>query len=254
MDIVLLVLTALFLPLFPFSMLMNLLFTHLQHPLLRIAMIITWPLVGLALVDEFELSFDEGLSGVVLVWSVLTAALYALRMLALRELNIWVAFLATSLWSTLWIPVIEGDAMQHILYDAAGFSAPLIVIILVASLLSQRYGAAYAGIYNGIAIPMPRLASVLVISVLAGVGTPLFPAFFSMLSILMVTPPVIALALLTIWLLWSWAGVRILQGFIVGESVHIEPRPDISMGLALALVSTLAGMLVIGVLLAGEQL
>jgi NADH:ubiquinone oxidoreductase subunit 4 (subunit M) len=85
--------------------------------------------------------------------------------------------------------------------------------------LERRFGAAYLGLYGGLAQSIPRFAGVLVIVVLSVVATPLFPAFFAMLSLIVKTTPVmpfIAVGVGVVWLLWSWAGARLLEGLIVG--------------------------------------
>jgi hypothetical protein len=254
MEIWKLILIAIFLPLFPLSMVFNLLFTRLEHPALRAVLLMAWPLIGLTLVDMLQIQLNDSATTVLLTWSVLTSALYALRLLVLRELNIWAAFLATSLWALLWVPVTEGYGFDALRLDAIGFSAPLVLLVVLASLLTNRFGAAYAGLYNGIAEHMPRLSTSLVFSVLAAIGTPIFPVFFSMLSFLMLTTPLTAFALLLIWLLWSWAGARIIQGFVVGESSSVSQAGDICIQMGLVLVVALAALLVIGITLTGDML
>jgi hypothetical protein len=250
MELWKLVIIGLFLPLFPFSMVFNLLFARLEHLLLRIMLLIAWPLSGLVMIDILEPDIASG-AAIVVGWSVLTSALYALRLLVLRELNLWTGFLATSLWALLWIPATQNQGFASLQLDAIGFSAPLVLLVIVGSLLSARFGAAYAGLYNGIARDMPRLSTVLVICILAAIGTPLFPVFFSMLSFMLQTTVLPAIAMLLIWLLWSWAGAMMIQGFAVGETDIAYDGEDISPGLSLALMMALVVLLVSGVSLIG---
>ena len=242
---------GLFLPLFPFSMLFNWLFARLEHPGLRIMLLVAWPLTGLVLVDALALDTARDLS-LILGWAIITALLYALRMLVIRELNHWTGFLATSLWALLWIPVSQGERFASLQLDVLGFTAPLLLLIIVAAMLSQRFGAAFAGLYNGIAIQLPRLSTVLVISVLAAIGTPLFPTFFSMLSFMMSGSVFAAAAILITWLLWSWGGALIIQGFAVGESERVKTREDIGQAASLVLLLALAALVVVGISLTGD--
>lgn len=254
MELGKLILIGVFLPLFPFSMLFNLLFRHIRFYLLRMAVLIAWPLAGLLLVDLMQPSLDDSVINWLLPWSMLTSALYALRLLVLRELNHWTAFLATSLWALLWVPVSQGSGFSELQLDALGFSLPLALLVLLAHQLTLRYGAAYSELYDGIAESLPRLSTILVLSVLAAIGTPLFPPFFSMLSFLMLASPWIASGLLLIWLLWSWSGVRILQGFIVGTASGDSGVQDIGIVPGAVLFLALLAMLVFGVSLVGGPL
>jgi hypothetical protein len=70
---------------------------------------------------------------------------------------------------------------------------------------------------------------------LAVIGSPLFPSFFSLLSninnVVMVMPS-IALAIVLVWLLWSWSGIRLLQELVVGDPAVIQ-YDDISQGMTM---------------------
>ena len=249
------VIVGLFLPLFPFSMLFNLLFARLEHPVVRIMLLIAWPLTGLLLVELLGLNTSQEMS-LVLGWAIVTALLYALRMLVIRELNHWAGFLATSLWSLLWVPVSQGERFASLQLDVLGLTAPLLLIIIVALMLSRRFGAAFAGLYNGIAIQLPRLSTILVISVLAAIGTPMFPTFFSMLSFMLNSSVFTATAILVTWLLWSWGGALIIQGFAVGESgqawQHQDIGHDIDSGTSMILLVALVALVVLGITLTGD--
>lgn len=211
---------GLFLPLFPLSMLFNALFNRIQHVVLRCVLLIGWPHVGLALIHATESTVPTWMTTLALA----TALLYALRMLALRSVGQWTSFLATSMWAVLWLSASDiNQTMQH-LY-AFGLSAPLVLLASLSAGLEKRFGAAYTGLYDGLALSIPRFSGVLVVVVLAAIATPLFPAFFIMMKLILATGaamPVAAGALLVTWLLWSWAGALLLQGLIVGPANQDE--------------------------------
>lgn len=254
MDILTLAIIAVFLPLFPFSMGFNALFSRLPLMPIRIGLLLGWPILGLLLADQLKPTIGEDLQPWIIGWALFTSALYALRMLVLRELNRWTAFMATSLWALLWLPLAHGFALQPMLYDALGFSLPLVMLAALAVMLTQRFGAAYTGLNFGLAQNMPRLALLLVLSVLAAIGTPIFPTFFSLLSLVhQATLPAI-LALLLIWLLWSWAGARIVKGFIVGDADTDGVCNDVSPGVNAAFMATLIALAVFGASLTGAFL
>jgi NADH:ubiquinone oxidoreductase subunit 4 (subunit M) len=136
---------------------------------------------------------------------------------------------------------------------AAGFSVPLVFLALLTSILENQFGAAYTGLYGGLARRTPRLSGVLVISLLAATATPLFPAFFAMLHSLIVSQPIPAVALTGVWLIWSWAAARLLQGLIVGPA-EPSPEQDLSIVKTWGYTVGLAGLGVAGLILTGGSL
>ncbi len=241
---------GLFLPLFPLSMAFNLLFARVSQPLARAVLLLAWPLAGLGLLHILGTDAPEP----VLNWALATSALYAVRLLALRDLGTWTGFLATSVWALLWIPAREGFELADIALDALGFSAPLALLVLITVLLNRRLGGAYAGINGGIAASLPRLSVVLIICLLAAVATPPFPGFFSLLSVLMLASPVNLVGLLVVWLLWSWAAARLIQGFVVGTPAQDSSVQDIGLPVSWGLAMAFTALLLTGVLLTGDLL
>lgn len=221
MDNVLYLIAGLFLPLFPLSMIFNILLRHTQPITLRVIVLILWPQIGLLLLSR--------LGGHIPAWilplAITTSGLYALRALALRDMRQWSGFLATSAWALLWITYQAGTPVASLQLYALGFSIPLALLALLIYNLEQRFGGAYTGLYGGLAQSLPRLSVLLVLVVLAVIATPIFPGFFIMLSSIVdafTGTPAIAVALILVWLLWSWAGARLLQGIIAGPAVNNE--------------------------------
>jgi len=214
-----LLLAGLFLPLFPLSMVFNLLYARLRHPVLRAAVLLAWPQVGLAIIFNLGVTVP----GWLLTWALLTSLLYGLRALVLREMGLWSSFVATSAWALLWILHGSGASQMQMQGQmqlfAVGISAPLVLLAFLVAGLEQRFGAAYLGLYGGLAHSLPRFTGVLVVVVLAVIATPVFPTFFAMLSMIikaLPATPIIAAGVGVVWLLWSWAGARLLQGLITG--------------------------------------
>lgn len=207
-----LLLIALFLPLFPLSMVFNALYAKLKQPFARIVLLIGWPLAGIYLYTVLQPQVPDWL----LAWALATALFYAFRLLAMREVGIWSGYAATSIWACLWLPLVYGDA--DVMLYVGWFGIPLAVLALLIGGLEKRYGAAYTELYGGLAQTIPRFSGVFVITVLALVATPVFPSFLSMLNILIASQPMAAVSLVAIWGIWSWAGMRLIQGMIVGDS------------------------------------
>jgi NADH:ubiquinone oxidoreductase subunit 4 (subunit M) len=236
-------LAGIFLPLFPLSMLFNLLYARVRNPVLRGLLLLVWPQIGLTIIFAFGLTHFEPGPNWVLAWALLTSLLYALRALALREVGLWTSFVATSSWALLWISIGNGAESFRLQTLCLGISAPLVLMALLGAGLERRFGAAYLGLYGGLAQSIPRFSAVLVVVVLAIVATPVFPAFFAMLSMIIKTTPVspfIASGVGLVWLLWSWAGARLLQGLIVGPKRHTVA--DLSAATLWLYIAVLVGL------------
>jgi hypothetical protein len=212
MNLSLYLFAGLFLPMFPFSMVFNQGFARLRHPWLRAFMLLSWPQIGVWIIGQAE----SPIPGWFIGWALLTAALYAYRALALREVGLWIGFLATSAWALLWVGHAEPE-LQHL--QALGFSLPLALLSLLTSSLEGRLGAAHTLLGGGLAASTPRFAALFVVAVLAAIATPIFPAFFTLLGTVqgqVAAAPTTALVLVLVWLLWTWSGASLLHGIVVG--------------------------------------
>jgi len=251
MPDIFLLLAGLFLPLFPLSMVFNALFNRVQHVVLRCVLLIGWPHIGLAIIH----STDTNVPTWIIAWALATSLLYSLRMLALRGVGQWNSFLATSMWAMLWLTTTDMNQSMHHIY-AFGVTAPLVLLALLSAGLEKRFGAAYTDLYGGLALSIPRFAGVLVVVTLAAIATPVFPGFFIMLKFILdtsITMPIATFALLAIWLLWSWAGVRLLQGLIVGPASKGEAA-DLNLFSCWSYVIVLIALLLGGIYLSGGLL
>lgn len=238
-------LAALFLPIFPASMLFNALRVVMPSRWLRAAVILVWPQVGVWLLNQAQPDLPDWW-----IWAALaTSLLYAIRMLAMRDVSRWVGFLATSTWSLLWLAsTIDGLTGQQLHLFALWFSVPLAMLSVFVGELKQRFGAAFTGLNMALASSLPRLSGVLVVGVLAAIATPLFPGFFVMLNLLGTSTVGFSLTVVTIWFIWSWAAARMIQGLIVGTRA---PDDVVDMGRAGAWLSALvfAALVVVGVMM-----
>ena len=221
LELLIILLAGIFLPLFPMSMVFNAILDKITHSGLRVLLFLTWPLIGLFVVLDRNLVIPDWL----LPLALSTSALYAIRLLTLREVNQWSGFLATSFWSLLWLSMMQQTPSALLYGYAICMSVPLVLLVLLSAGLEQRFGAAYTGLYGGLARTIPRFAGVLVTVVVAAIATPLFPTFFIMLDMVIKTiavSPLAALVVLLIWLFWSWAGARLIQGLIVGRASIVK--------------------------------
>ena len=237
-------LVAFFLPVFPLSIGFNALFSRIRRPSLRAVMLLGWPLIGVFLYRLLE----PQVPGWLVPLALATAVFYGFRLLAMREVGIWTGFIATSIWACLWLPLVHGD--RDVMLYVAWFGVPLSVLALLVGGLEKRYGAAYSELYGGLAQTIPRFSGIFVVTLLAIMATPVFPTFFAMLSILVASKPAVAFTLASLWALWSWAGMRLIQGMIVGNASDdvIEDTPLVlTWGFAvLTLVMIIAGFALTG--------
>lgn len=244
MSYFMLLLIGLFLPLFPLSMLFNLLYARLRNPVMRGLVLLIWPQIGLAIIFTFNLSVPAWLPA----WALLTSLLYALRALALRELGLWISFVGTSAWALLWIVLGSDTSNFQLQLVSFGISAPLLLMAFLVAGLERRFGAAYLGLYGGLGQSLPRFTAVLVVVVLAIIASPLFPTFFAMLAMIIKTipaTPFVALGVGIVWLLWSWAGARLLQGLITGPQQLVVA--DLGQANMWMYIAVLAGLVITGV-------
>ena len=230
---------AVLLPLFPFSMIFNALLARIRPPLSRAAILLAWPLAGVGLVQQAGPVPDW-----VAPWALATALFYAFRALSLRDAGQWTGFLATALGALVWL--------RPEFSLAWAFFAPLALLALATGGIATRYGAAYAGYPDALAQRSPRLAGVFVVAVLIATGTPPFAGFFAWIGLVLAAAPALALALLAVWLLWSWSAIRLIQGLVVGKAgVHDATHDDLGRGPTALYACAFAALLLGGIWLAG---
>lgn len=239
----------LFLPLFPFSMLLNLIHARLRWPVARFVLFIAWPQIGVAILNLA----DSDIPAFVVPWALATSALYALRMLTVRDLGLWAGFLATSVLPLTWALAQSGAPADNLYLFAFWFSLPAALLVLLTRPLIERFGAAYAGLPGGLSATLPRLSAVLVVTLLAAIATPPFPGFFAMLDLLPRISASADVAILLIWLVWGWAATRLLQGFVVGAA---QPAliDDIGRQSTWAYMGVLCALVIAGLYLTGGGL
>jgi NADH:ubiquinone oxidoreductase subunit 4 (subunit M) len=136
-------------------------------------------------------------------------------------------------------------------FPALWFSIPMVLLVAVAAILNRRFGAAFTGVYGGLALNMPRLSGVLVLALLASIATPVFPAFFVMLKLLIEASLPMMIGVLLIWLLWSWAAAAMIQGLLVGPARDM-PVADMRRASGFAAAVILVLLVVAGMTLSGS--
>lgn len=241
------ILAALFLPLFPLGMLFNTLFQKSKNVWLRLVIILCWPLPGIWILQSDFLIIPSWL----VYWSLFSALLYGFRSVVIKDFSIWTGFLATSAWSLCWLAPFIGYQPIELWFHVLAFCFPLLILVLLIDELEKRYQSAYVTVIGGLAHAQPKLAALFVFTLLAAIGSPLFPSFFFMVGSItraLSSSPVVAFTLVAIWFLWSWSGISLLQQLLVGSKSQVAHR-DIGQvgmaGISVSLVVLVAGGLYI---------
>jgi len=233
------IVAALFLPLFPLGSVFNAVFQRARHPGLRAVLLLLWPLAGIYLFQLVPFTGSTWLTW----WALFSAALYGLRAVVVRDVSVWTGYLATSAWSLTWVMLLPGASPDVPVLHVLAFNLPLVLLVFLSAGLERRYGSAFAGIVSGVAQAQPRLAGLFVATLLAVIGSPLFPAFFAMLGGIAragAVLPFAAFGMALVWLLWSWSGIKLLQELLVGPATTTA-HADVAQGsLATFVLSLLA--------------
>lgn len=246
-------LAGVFVPLYPLSVVPNALLARLRSPLLRALALPAWALLGVFLLTRAGLPAPEGM----VWWGALSALLYALRLLTVRDISLWTGFALSSALALLWVVFGAADTPAHgmrLALFALAFAIPLAILQLLSARLVQLFGAAHIGLYRGLGATMPRFAALFAVAALAAVATPLFPSFAAFVATMLAAPPALLVVLLMIWLLWSWSAVNLLRGVVFGAPAAEAPAVDLSTASALAYGAALTVLVAAGFYLVGLAL
>lgn len=253
MELLWLLLAAMFLPLYPLSIVPNLLLPRVRAPWLKAVLLSVWALLGVLLLTIADVTVPVSFGW----WGIGTALLYALRLLTVRDLEIWIGFAYSSMLALLWVvasaPAVAADGMRLALY-ALSFAVPLGLLVLLSATLIRSFGAAYLGLYRGLGVTMPHFSAIFILVILAVIATPLFPSFAMLLSVISVAPPLSLLLILLTWLFWGWAGINLMRGVVFGVPADDMRVVDLESRTLLAYVAALAVLIVAGFYLLGRAL
>lgn len=188
-----------------------------------------------------------------MAWALLSAAFYAVRLLTCRDLGRYAGYLASSSLALTWALAASAADTGTLALFAFWLSLPAALMLLLADVMSRRFGAAYAGLCPGLGNTFPRLSGLLVATTLAAIATPPFPGFFALLGLFTQLHGLALVVVLTIWLLWGWAATRLLQSFIAGDCRY-EGIADLGQRSTVIWSGLLIAMLGAGLTLTGGVL
>jgi NADH:ubiquinone oxidoreductase subunit 4 (subunit M) len=245
-----LLLIAFFLPLYPFSIVLNAVLAQVRHPVARCLLLLIWPQLGLL---ALYYAPDTLVPNWVEPWALLTSGFYALRLLTARDLDRYAGYLATSSFALTWGLLAHGSQPVDAAWFAFWLSLPVALLALLAGALTRRFGAAYAGLCPGLGSVLPRLSGILVLTTLTAIATPPSPGFFALLDLLKQLDGGAQISLLAIWLTWAWAATQLFQGIVTGSCEPTDAR-DIAKGHTQLWAATLIAFVVAGLYFTGGGL
>lgn len=221
-------LAAILLPLFPLSWAFNRLLTSLPGGWSQALAVIVLPQAGLELLRFSHIAHHLPPSWRLYggLWAVFSSLLYAFRAITAREIGIWTRLLVSSGLALAWLAWLSGAPLATVQVFALAFCVPAALLFLLAAALTRRMGGAYLGLQGGLVVALPRLSASLVMTALALLGTPLFPAFFALWRSFGDLPLAWVPLLMPLPLLWGWATGRFFQDLLYGD-FRGEPMTDL---------------------------
>ncbi|HIQ30729.1 MAG TPA: hypothetical protein EYH49_01005 [Aquifex aeolicus] len=197
------------------------LYTYLmrEYAGLRIYAMVIPPLIGFILLAGYG-NFSP--PAFITHWGALTSLLYAFRSISVRDLRLWLGYNYVSFLSLQWILIHQGSFSGTLLFLSV---APMLSLALVIRFLEKSVGGAHLSSIYGLGSSSPRLALVMVLSILACAVVPPGAPFVAYLSGSFLTPlPFLG------WFLWGWSAVNVISGFLFGERSHYAPMKDMDGG------------------------
>lgn len=190
--------------------------------------------------------------GVLALLGALYASARALMQVRVERL---LAYGSVAFYSILWWQVaMTGRVAPQAVVYATSIALVTVGLLLAWNRLRARYGDLDASRIGGLARPMPRLATLLGLLVMAGAGLPPFGLFFGYIALLF--DPLIGVtygtsvgltAVVLAWVIASWCLFRLMQRLLMGPHRPDLPYDDMSRAEAAPLVLVLALLLAIGI-------
>lgn len=233
-------------PLFPATLWMNRLFEVLPSGL-RAAALLASPVAGAYLLARVPV--PSGASPLLSALAVITALLYAWRLLAVREVFVWARFQASSAWPLIWLAWLYGMPAESLLAVSLALAIPAAALTLVGESLARRIGGVYLGLRGRLGPAYPRLTGLLVLALIATLAAPPTPGFFAILAVMHMLPASLVIAVLATWLLWSWAAALQWQYGLYGPPwPRAAGTADLSTTASVVWIASAVAVVILGFL------
>lgn len=214
-------------------------------------LVVLVPTLGFFGISSLLQSLPEWLMHSILVLALVSALYGALKSLVQFRVGHLLAYTYLVQLGIVWWYVALSEAMtpQVVMY----FSAVTLTtsgLYLASHHLETRFGHLDLDKMGGVALSMPRFATIFVVLITAATGLPLFAGFsFFFEMMLYVSAPFTwsALSILAIWLIMSWYYPLLMHRILFGHPlVPRPPHKDLSPGEQAPLVLIVLVVMIIG--------
>ena len=218
-DLVLVIVATLLLPLFPFHGIYVGALTRLQGiPSAVLALL--FPVAGLYALAHVIPQISAGLLSAAAALALFGAIYGSLKALGQTRVMPLLAHAGSASLSAVWWHVAEMRRIDsHAIVYTAAVSLLVAALLLTCNRLGRRYGALAADRMHGLARPMPRLATIIALLVMAFIGFPPFAVFSAFASILLHGAAANFAALIVLVICWfaaAWCLFRMMQRLLFG--------------------------------------
>ncbi|MBX9694329.1 MAG: hypothetical protein K2Z81_18230 [Cyanobacteria bacterium] len=213
--ILLLTLSALFLPLFPLHGLYVSALTRAPRSL-AVMLSVLLPIMGLFLIPKIP----QELLPIVGVLSAFGAVWGSFKAIVQSRVCHLLAYAALALYSVLWWHLAQvGVVTPHAMLYALEVTCIIGGLALAWDRLRVRYGDLDLNQIGGLFRPMPRFALCMALLIMAGVGLPPFGLYFGYLGILLNPSTEMSsglIAIIAAWFAASWYFFKLMQRLLFG--------------------------------------
>ncbi len=245
---------ALMLPLFPMHGLYVVALTRLPGSA-SVLLALLLPIAGLyglaGVLPELPAPWLHGVS-VLALFGALYGSIKALAQVSVPRL---VAHGGLAFYSILWWHLaVAGTATPHAIIYAGAAALVTAGLLFAWRAVQTRYGDLALGRIGGLARPMPRLATLFALLVMAGVGLPPFGLFSGYLAMVLHSSIVLSLSvsaglaiILLAWFAASWYWFKLMHRVLFGPHRSDLPYQDLGPAEVAPLVIALVLLLALGI-------
>jgi hypothetical protein len=209
--------------------------------------IVVWLAIGLAELNMIYPSLSAEMLFAISLLSLVSAFYSSLAALGQKQTNLFVAAATVAYISLVWglLNIFPSFPRWGIAFGIA-IAFVLGGICLAFSFVRQRYGWKTIGMLPGLASPMPRFGTIMVLLVSLTLFLPVFPTFSGLtvmptVDVLDVKFIIIFLMFLAVWLVGGWFLIQMLHQTAFGTARTDVPYTDLRITEIVAVTVLLLG-------------
>ncbi len=209
--------------------------------------IVVWLALGLAELSRIHSSLSAGVLFAISLLSLFSAFYSTLAALGQKQSNLFVASATVAYVSLVWglLNIFPGFSKWGIAFGMA-VAFVLCGIFLTFSFVRQRYGWQIIGKLPGLAYPMPRFGTLMVLLVSVALFLPMFPTFSGLTTLptidsMDVNFIKVFLLFIAVWLGGGWFLLQMLHQTAFGAARTDLPYTDLRVAEVVAVTVLLLG-------------